>query len=295
MLQSPYRVKKNTQFKEIITPIQSISPNRLTKLLKTGQLTERSETIIQFLYELNYLSGYLIQNCFHHPQIIPELRKLRNDKKNPYLSELQYLIGTGIIKQYAFYDSFNNVLSYVYGLTEGAHTWARERFYRIGLFQSLKREYEPIVRQRPYEEMLSILSLNQFYISATITNTSLLESSIIYPERGPMATFRFKSQLIRAGSFRRPAFIKADFIDYICQLTGYLQIDTPDFIILVVESMDAASELQHMIQSSKISVKELCMYVVDNSSMGMKNPLIEALGHFNSDDQSTYDLCSIIT
>ena len=99
MLQSPYRVKTGVDFRPAEPKTQSISYNRLTKLLKSGQLSERSELIIQFLYEMHYLTAFLIQTCFHHPMVRSDLRKLRNDKKNPYLSELKYLLKTGIITQ----------------------------------------------------------------------------------------------------------------------------------------------------------------------------------------------------
>ncbi|XBX10687.1 hypothetical protein QMP26_41880 (plasmid) [Enterocloster clostridioformis] len=292
MLLSPYRIKENFEFKPSAAQ-KSISAGRLTKLFKNGQIGERSEAIIHFLYELQFLSGHLIQTCFHHPKVAPGLKKLRNDKKNPYHPEIQFLLNMGIVRQYEIISPYGSSISYVYGLTEGASAWSKERFYNDEIFVSF---FNPEIEEKQnipsYEKLLSLLSLNQFIISFQVNNwNNIADAKIDF--KSPSAHFTSATgKILPVGSIRRFSLAKIELTDYMNHFYSGERGD-PEIIILIVESMEAAADIHRNLLACKWPKYGNILYSRDYSSINLKNPLYGALGRFRDDLAMTFDLCTI--
>lgn len=291
MLLSPYRLKANFDFRPSIIQ-QGISAGRLAKLVKTGQIGERSEAIIHFLYELKYLSGHLILTCFNHPRVDPGLKKLRNDKKNPYRSEITFLLNMGIIRQYQIVSPYDNSVSYVYELTDGASTWSAERFHKDEMFISVTPHEQTVQSPPSYEKILSLLSLNQFIISFFINNWNSI-TDVRMDFAGPIFTSTIRNgKILSAGSIRRFFLADSELIKY---MNHFCEGSTgrPDIIILVVESMEAAADLHRILQGCKWPGYDCVLYARDYCSMNLKNPLNGALGRFTDHSAQAYDLCTL--
>lgn len=292
MLQSPYTFKDNITFAPVGQRAQGISSKRLTTLVKQDIITERSEMLIQILYELQFLTGYLTQASFSHPVIHPSIRKFTNGKKNPYRFELDFLIRIGAIQPYAFFDGFNNIHSYVYGLTEGAYHWSEERFQGTGLFRKNRRagEYLPYPT---YGNILSILSLNQFLISAIVNNDEITDSFIDFGMGEPICKLKTSSsKIIMAGSIRLSNLSCHEISTYWKKVIDSAQ-DQPEAVIMVVESMEAARYLIMALDTFHMPIKPLFLFSCDYTSAYLKNPLQASLGRFTDDSVSTYELCSL--
>lgn len=283
---------------------RGISPDRLTQLLKKGQLTERSEYIIRFLLEFQYLTGYLIFSCFLHPEIPTTIKKLRKEGKNPYRSELGFLSRIGAIKHFSFYDASGSRQSgKIYCLTAGCRTWAQQKFSYPALFTrkcdgQQDRRAVPEMKSLPtYTQMITYLSLSQFHIAVTVNHLHDLEVCQHHlSTAGSASSYISKSGIsIQAISVRNYRFT-----DEIKQVEimgmGAEMLPFPRIIIILVESMFAAQELQSKLAaiSPYGAFHGDFLYCRDNSSMSGKNPLIDELARFTHAENTEYELCSLI-
>lgn len=292
MLLSPYRLKENFEFKPSAAQ-KSISVGRLTKLFKTGQIGERSEAIIHFLHELQYLSGHLIQACFNHPKIAPGLKKLRNDKKNPYHPEIQFLVNMGIIRQYEIASPYGSSISYVYGLTEGASEWSAYRFFKDDIFVSAFVPEQKEKQSIPsYEKLLSLLSLNQFIISFQVNNWNHITDMKIDYKNPSVSIKTNRGKILSVGSIRRFSLSSIELSDYMNHFYSD-ESGNPDMIILVVESMEAAADIHRNLLGCKWPRYSSILYSRDYSSINLRNPLNGALGRFTDSFALAFDLYTI--
>lgn len=279
-----------------------ISPGRLNQFLKQGHLTERTERIIQFLYECQFLTGHLIQCCFYHPYVKLEQKKLRNDAKNPYLSEIKFLIRIGAISQYGYFDHSNQLMSsYIYSLTNGCRKWANERFFADQLFpHPLVSKYSSPSRRGDEGTLKpmwlqNLLSFNQFHIAITIHHWKVLTDIKISHIESPFGCYTINDTLdLCAVSIRNctdipTAFLKDIFIAFFSKKK---HINEKVFII-ITESIVSAVEIMHLFRGLQWPYLDLLLFITDSSTKDGKNPLRDELVHFTSPYNDDYEICSL--
>lgn len=310
---SPYTYDRRSTF-HLVSGQEGhgISPGRLDQLIKKGHLTERSERIIQFLYELQYLTGHLIQCCFYHPHVRLEHKKLRYNAKNPYLSEIQFLIRIGAILQYGFYDLDTAISTddsehrlkggYIYHLTSGCIQWAQDRFYGEHLFSN----ESATVNQGPgrskrlkeirldYMWLLSLLSFNQFHIAMSVNYCKLFTEIGMAQAELPFGFYiQAESIALCAFSIRNYREISVTSLTDIVSafLSSNKHIMQKAFVI-ISESTIAAAEIWQLLRDQKWPYLDLLLFTADYITKDAKDPLKDDLIRFTGSG-ADYEICSL--
>lgn len=281
---------------------QGISPGRLNQLLKNGHLTGRTERVIQFLYECQFLTGHLIQCCFYHPCVKMEQKKLRNDAKNPYLSEIKFLIRIGAVSQYGYFDCNNQLMSsYIYSLTNGCRKWANERFFAEQIFSHPPFSNPSYLSRRgdggslQLMWMQNLLSFNQFHIAITLHNWNLLTDTEISHIEFPFGFYTINDALcLCAASIRNCTYIPTSFFEEIPNafFSKRKHIQNKAFII-ITETIVTAAEIMHLFRSLQWPYLDLLLFTVDSSTKDGKNPLRDELVRFTGTYNDDYEICSL--
>lgn len=281
---------------------QGISPGRLNQLLKNGHLAGRTERVIQFLYECQFLTGHLIQCCFYHPCVKPEQKKLRNDTKNPYLSEIKFLLRIGAVSQYGYFDCNNQLMSsYIYSLTNGSRKWANERFIADRIFSHPSFSSPSYFSRRGEGGSLglmwiqNLLSFNQFHIAMTIHHWNVFTDIEISHIEFPFGFYTINDALcLCAVSIRNCTYIPAAFFKDIPNafFSKKDHIQNKVFII-ITETIVTATEIMHLFRRLQWPYLALLLFTVDSSTKDGKNPLKDELIRFTGTYNDDYEICSL--
>lgn len=300
---SPFSIKENLQFAPCAgEDSKGISPERLSSLYKKGQLSDCSELIIQYLYELHYLTGHLIANCFIHPKAPYSTRRFRKKGKNPYQRELQFLTHIGAVKQYCFVNvQGDRESSTIYTLTRGSRIWASKRFFGQSLFnlnQPRIFRLEPEVNKKHvgYSQILSQLSLNQFHIAMISNHIAEIERYKIETDAAvPYIYYKSRNDTkiytISIREYWNLSVIESIFPLFLADNND----NRKHYIIIIIESMSAAEQLyEKMVYARTIpSSNRIFLFIRDNATKYVEDPLKDELAHFIGYDWNSYEICSL--
>lgn len=281
---------------------QGISPSRLNQLLKKGHLTGRTIRIIQFLYECQFLTGHLIQCCFYHPRVMQDQKKLRNDAKNPYLSEIKFLIRIGAVSQYGYFDRDNRLMSsYIYSLTSGCRKWANERFFADQIFSRppISKSFSYFSRRgegEPLELMWlqNLLSFNQFHTAMAIQHWNVLTDIEISHIESPYGFYIINDELgLCAASIRNCTYIPTALFKNIPDAFLSKKHIRKKVFIIITETIVTAAEIMHHFRRLQWPYLDLLLFTTDSSTKDGKNPLKDELVRFKSIYNDDYEICSL--
>lgn len=180
---------------------KGISAGSLRKLIIEGTVSELEIIIMELLYELEYLTGNLLLQCFTHGNIPPEYHWFTSSEgKNPYRKVLATMEHLGIIVIYCFCNEDDEQTGpRIYALSNGAREWMEKRsinhmsYFTLGVAPI---DYiEQIVDEdfSLYEEILGKLARNQFHVKA------ILQSRLDFTA---YTTRRFKFGYLEAAYYR---------------------------------------------------------------------------------------------